>query len=131
MMLSMPHVLARIYTTDPAVLAIAVVLLPIAGVFQVFDGLQAVGAGVLRGAGDTRVPMIISLAGFWVIGIPISVYFGLFTPARAVGLWWGLVAGLAAVAIFLMLRIRWRFAGELRRVVLDEHRDRVLEIEIA
>jgi Na+-driven multidrug efflux pump len=75
--------------------------------------------------------MIISLAGFWVIGAPTSVYFGLFTPARAVGLWWGFVAGLAAVAIFLLLRVRWRFAGELSRVILDERRDRVLGIETA
>jgi MATE family multidrug resistance protein len=131
MMLSMPDVLARVYTTDAAVLAIAVLLLPIAGVFQIFDGLQAVGAGVLRGAGDTRVPMVISVGGFWLVGVPTSVYFGLFTPARAVGLWWGFVAGLGAVAVLLMLRIRRRFAGELRRVVVDEHRDAVLEIETA
>ena len=120
-MLAVPDLLASIYTGDAAVLAIAVTLLPIAGVFQVFDGLQVVGAGVLRGAGDTRVPMVIGLAGFWLIGMPISIYFGLYTDARALGLWWGFVAGLAAVAIFLLFRIKWRFAGEVRRVIVDDH----------
>lgn len=120
-MLTVPHLLAHIYTNDDAVLAIAVVLLPIAGLFQVFDGLQVVSAGVLRGAGDTRVPMVISLAGFWLVGMPISVYLGLFTPLAAAGLWWGFVAGLGAVAFFLVARIRRRFAGELRRIVVDDH----------
>lgn len=125
-MLAIPNVLAGVYTNDAAVLAIAVTLLPIAGLFQVFDGLQVVGAGILRGAGDTRVPMLIGIAGFWLVGMPISVYFGLYTPARAAGLWWGFVAGLAAVAIFLLLRIRSRFTSELRRIVIDDH---VFEIE--
>jgi multidrug resistance protein, MATE family len=115
----MPEVFAGLYTTDASVLAIAVILLPIAGLFQVFDGLQVVGAGVLRGAGDTRFPMLIGLAGFWLVGMPISVYLGLYTPARAAGLWWGFVAGLGAVAAFLLLRIKYRFGGELQRVFVD------------
>lgn len=120
-MLTIPQLLAHIYTNDSAVVVIAVVLLPIAGLFQVFDGLQVVGAGVLRGAGDTRVPMVISLAGFWLIGMPISIYLGLYTPLAAAGLWWGFVAGLGSVAFFLVIRIRRRFAGELRRIVVDDH----------
>ena len=127
MMRAVPHALASVYTTDDAVLAIAVILLPIAGIFQVFDGLQVVGAGVLRGAGDTRVPMLVALAGFWLVGMPISVYFGLYTNAGAAGLWWGFVAGLAAVAIALLLRIRARFAGEIERVIVDEHHLQELE----
>lgn len=126
-MLAVPEFLAGVYTNDGAVLAIAAVLLPIAGLFQVFDGLQVVGAGVLRGVGDTRTPMFIGLAGFWVVGMPISIYFGLFTGARAAGLWWGFVAGLASVAILLLLRIRSRFAGELTRIQVDD--PHVLEIE--
>ncbi len=59
--LGMPGALARIYTTDPAVLALAVSLIPIAGVFQVFDGLQVVCVGILRGLGDTRAPMVVAL----------------------------------------------------------------------
>ena len=116
-----PDVLANLYTDDAGVLAIAVVLIPIAGLFQVFDGLQVVGAGVLRGAGDTHAPMIIGLLGFWLIGMPVSIYLGLFTSLRAAGLWWGFVAGLAAVAVFLLLRIRHRFSRELLRITVDEH----------
>ena len=127
-MLTLPYTLARVYTIDQAVIAIAITLLPIAGIFQVFDGLQVVGSGVLRGAGDTRMPMVIGIAGFWLIGMPISVYLGLYTPARAAGLWWGFVAGLAAVAIFLLLRIRWRFRGELTRMTFDDH-DYAYELE--
>jgi multidrug resistance protein, MATE family len=118
--LAFPEFLARLYTNDANVLAIAFTLLPIAGLFQVFDGLQVVGAGVLRGAGDTHAPMIIGLLGFWLIGMPVSVYLGLNTTLRSAGLWWGLVFGLAAVAIFLLLRIRHRFKQELRRLHVDE-----------
>jgi multidrug resistance protein, MATE family len=127
-MLTMPYTLARVYTIDQGVIAIAITLLPIAGIFQVFDGLQVVGSGVLRGAGDTRMPMVIGIAGFWLIGMPTSIYLGLYTPARAAGLWWGFVAGLAAVAVFLLLRIRWRFRGELTRMTFDDH-DYAYELE--
>ena len=61
-----------------------------------------------------------NLLGFWVIGTPVSVWLGYYTPLGPRGLWWGLVIGLAAVAVFLLLRIRHRFAGSLRRVVIDE-----------
>ncbi len=115
-----PGTLAGLYTHDVAVLRIAVTLIPIAGLFQVFDGLQVVGAGVLRGAGDTRAPLIIGLLGFWLVGMPVSIYLGLYTPLGALGLWWGFVVGLAAVACFLLLRIRHRFSRELRRLTIDE-----------
>jgi multidrug resistance protein, MATE family len=118
--LLLPHELAGVYTTDARVLAIAIALIPIAGLFQVFDGIQVVGAGVLRGAGDTHAPMVIGLLGFWLIGMPVSIYLGLYTPLGAKGLWWGFVAGLAAVAGFLLLRIRHRFSRELHRLAVDE-----------
>jgi MATE family multidrug resistance protein len=123
-----PDFLAQLYSNDPNVLVIAMMLIPIAGVFQVFDGLQVVGAGVLRGAGDTHAPMVIGLLGFWLIGMPVSIYLGLFTSLRARGLWWGFVAGLAAVAIFLLLRIRHRFARELNRITVDEQHLPALDI---
>jgi Na+-driven multidrug efflux pump len=63
--------------------------------------------------------MLIDLAGFWLIGMPISVYFGLYARHSATGLWWGFVAGLASVAFFLLMRIRHRFAGELVRLIMD------------
>jgi MATE family multidrug resistance protein len=118
--LSFPTAFARIYTTDPVVIGIAVVLLPIAGVFQVFDGLQVVSIGVLRGVGDTRAPMVIAAFGYWIIGLPVSAYLGFRAGMGAAGLWWGLVAGLASVALILMVRVRLRVSGELRRVVIDD-----------
>jgi len=113
--LSAPHLLAGVYTTDIEVLALATVLIQIAGVFQIFDGLQVVGTGVLRGIGDTRVPMLAGLVGFWLIGMPISALLGFRTELGARGLWWGFVAGLAAVAAFLVLRILYRFVRPLSR----------------
>ena len=119
--LTVPRGLARLYTGDPRVLSVAVALIPIAGVFQVFDGLQAVGAGVLRGLGDTRAPMVINVLGFWVIGLPVSIVLGFDREMGPVGLWWGFVAGLAAVAVFLLFRIRYRLRRGVRRVVIDRY----------
>jgi len=118
--LGMPGALARIYTTDPAVLALAVSLIPIAGVFQVFDGLQVVCVGILRGLGDTRAPMVVALVGFWLIGTPVSVLLGFATPLGAQGLWWGILAGLGAVAAILLVRVRLQMRRNLSRVVIDE-----------
>lgn len=114
--LLLPRVLAEAFTTDPRVIALAATLIPIAGVFQIFDGGQAVGAGVLRGAGDTTAPLIVMLGAYWIAGVPISAYLGFHTSLRAVGLWWGFVVSLAAVAVFLLVRIRRVFARGLQRV---------------
>jgi len=117
--LAAPRALAALYTDQPAVLALATSLIPIAGVFQVFDGLQVVSAGILRGVGDTRAPLVVNLVGFWAIGLPVSIALGFGTPAGPKGLWWGLVAGLAAVGTVLLVRVRHRLRGELRRVLID------------
>jgi MATE family multidrug resistance protein len=114
--IAFPHVLAAAFTGDARVIALASTLIPIAGVFQVFDGGQAVGAGVLRGAGDTTAPLVTMLASYWLIGVPVSAYLGFRTPLRAAGLWWGFVVSLAGVAIFLFLRIRVVFARGVGRV---------------
>jgi MATE family multidrug resistance protein len=112
----LPHVLAAAFTPDIRVIALASTLIPIAGVFQMFDGGQAVGAGVLRGAGDTKAPLITMLASYWLVGVPVSAYLGFRTSLRAAGLWWGFVVSLAGVAIFLFLRIRVVFAQTVGRV---------------
>jgi multidrug resistance protein, MATE family len=89
-------------------------------VFQVFDGLQVVAAGVLRGVGDTTAPFLANLVAFWAIGMPLGLYLCFRTPAGAVGLWWGLVAALAAVALFLVARVRVRMRRDLGRVIIDD-----------
>ena len=76
-----PGAIAARYTRELPVAALAATLIPIAGVFQVFDGIQAVCAGVLRGLGDTRAPFVINLAGFWLAGFPVSVGLGFYTTA--------------------------------------------------
>ena len=117
--LLLPRQLAGLYTGDLAVIGITAALIPIAGLFQVFDGMQAVGAGVLRGLGDTRVPLIAMLSGYWLIGVPISVVLGFKTSLGPQGLWWGFVAGLASVALFLLLRVRALFKRGVARVRVD------------
>ncbi len=114
--IALPHLFAAAFTRDDRVIALASTLIPIAGVFQVFDGGQAVGAGVLRGAGDTRAPLLTMLASYWVVGVPVSAYLGFHTQLRAAGLWWGFVVSLAGVAVFLYLRIRVLFAQAVGRL---------------
>ncbi len=116
---SVPTLLARLYSNDAGVVALAATLLPIAGVFQVFDGLQAVSAGVLRGVADTRYPMLIGLVGFWLVGLPTSLWLAFPMGLGPQGLWWGLVAGLAAVASLLVLRVRHRLSRDVARVLID------------
>jgi MATE family multidrug resistance protein len=115
-----PTAIASVYTRDRSVLALAAALLPVAGVFQVFDGIQAVCAGVLRGLGDTRVPFIINLAGFWLVGLPVSVLLGFRMRLGAVGLWWGFVAALAVVALLLLARVRMKLRGPIQRQDMEE-----------
>jgi MATE family multidrug resistance protein len=111
-----PGPLSRLYTRDPAVLAMAAILLPIAAVFQVFDGVQVVGAGILRGAADTTFPAALALVGFWIVGLPAGWALAFTAGQGARGLWWGLTAGLAVVALLLVARIAHRFRGEIARV---------------
>ena len=117
--LSVPGALARIYSADPVVVGLASTLIPVAGVFQVFDGVQAVASGVLRGVGDTLAPMAVNLMGFWLIGLPISLYLGFRAGFGPLGLWWGMAAGLGAVSVFLLVRVRIRFGRGLRRLHVE------------
>ncbi|MEP7000598.1 MAG: MATE family efflux transporter [bacterium] len=114
-----PAAIAAVYTHDVPVATLAAALIPVAGVFQVFDGIQAVSAGVLRGLGDTRAPFMINLAGFWLAGFPVSIVLGFYTRLGAVGLWWGFVAGLGVVAMLLLLRVRNRMRGKIERTALE------------
>lgn len=119
--LGAPGFLARLYTPDREVIALAAGLLPIAGLFQVADGIQVVSAAVLRGVGDTRVPMLINLLGFWAVGLPLGIGLAFPLGVGARGIWMGLAIGLVLVALLLALRVRARFGRALRRLVIEGH----------
>ncbi len=114
-----PGALAAAFTTDPATRLMATTLIPIAAVFQVFDGTQVISASILRGAGDTRVPMILHTLSFWAVGIPLGALVAFGYDGGAPGLWWGLTAGLAAAAVLQLARVRVKLGGEVGRVVIE------------
>ncbi|RVU00945.1 MATE family efflux transporter [Mucilaginibacter limnophilus] len=93
-----------IVTNDTNVIAVASQLLLFAAVFQVFDGAQVVGLGILRGMGDVNIPTVITLIAYWIIGLPIGYFAGIYLGYGANGIWVGLVCGLAAAAIMLYFR---------------------------
>ena len=117
-----PEPLAGLYTPDAMVLALAALLLPIAGVFQVFDGLQVVAIGLLRGLGDTRMPMIINIIGFWCIGMPVSLWLGFGLDYGAAGL----VVGARRRprhrrGVLDRARSRSARSTDSTRIIIDEH----------
>ena len=114
-----PRLLATAYTSVEEVVVLAAMLIPVAGCFQIFDGLQVVSAGVLRGAGDTRAPLFVNIVGFWFIGLPTSLALAFKLGYGPKGLWWGLVVGLGAVAAFLLTRVAWKFRGRIARVEVE------------
>ncbi|HZP11669.1 MAG TPA: MATE family efflux transporter [Nevskiaceae bacterium] len=103
-MLVFPGVIVAIYTEDTAIATQAIVFLWLAAAFQFFDGLQVTANGALRGMKDTRVPMLITVAAYWLIGMPSAVALGFHTTLAAEGIWWGLTIGLGIAAIGLSLR---------------------------
>jgi len=100
------HLLPWMYTTDQKVIAIAAQLLIIAAFFQLFDGTQVVGLGVLRGMGDVNVPTLITLVAYWVIGLPIGYVLGIVYKLGAIGVWYGLVLGLLTASLLLFIRFQ-------------------------
>lgn len=125
-----PRALAGAYTTDASTRALAATLIPIAAVFQVFDGTQVISSAILRGAGDTRVPMILHVLSFWAVGIPLGALVAFGLDGGAAGLWWGLTAGLAAAAGLQVLRVRAKLGRHVGRVMIDtaEHGAPVIDL---
>jgi len=108
----------RIFTADAAVVALAATIFPVAAAFQLFDGTQAVGCGVLRGMGDPVPAMLYNLVGYYLIGLPLGWFLGVRLGWGTAGVWWGLLLALAVVAGLLVLRIARRGPATVRRLAI-------------
>ena len=100
------NVLPWMYTSDLAVITIASQLLIIAGIFQLFDGAQVVGLGILRGVGDVNIPTAITFIAYWIIGLPVAYVLGIEAGLGANGIWYGLTLGLLVSAGLLFVRFQ-------------------------
>jgi MATE family multidrug resistance protein len=112
--LLIPGPIVATMTNSPAIAALAIPLFTVAAVFQISDGVQGVGAGVLRGAGEARFTFTANVIGHYLIGLPLALLLGFHLRWGVVGIWWGLAAGLTAVAVALV----WRFLRVSDREIL-------------
>jgi len=102
LLILVPRQILSLFTVDPTVIQLGASLLLVAALFQLFDGLQAVATGVLRGLGDTRTPMFWNLAGHWVVGLPVGYVLCFEFGWSVLGLWVGLSVGLTLVGTVLV-----------------------------
>ena len=100
-------ILPTFYVDDREVIILASSLLILAGLFQLSDGIQAVGLGILRGIRDTKIPTLITFISYWVIAIPLSYYLGIILDYGLFGVWIGLSVGLTIAAVFHVLRFNY------------------------
>ena len=112
-----PEPLARLAGAPPDVLKLAAPLLMVSAVFQVSDGVQGVGAGVLRGAGEAHFTFLANMVGHYAIGLPVALLLGYHLGQGVVGIWWGLCVGLTSVALALVWRFHRISAGTIRPLV--------------
>jgi MATE family multidrug resistance protein len=105
-LLVVPSWIARIYTTDQLIIRSTGALLAAGAAFQLFDGIQSVATGALRGAGDTRTPMLCHFTAYWIIGLPLGYWLCFHLNCGALGLWIGL--SLALILIGIVLLVVWR-----------------------
>ena len=105
---AVPRPLMTLFLEDSAanaaVISLGVSFLAVAAIFQIVDGAQVVGAGILRGLHDTRVPMIFTFVGYWVIGLGVGLWLAFEAGWDGVGIWSGLALGLLIVAILMVWR---------------------------
>lgn len=113
---SIPRPLAALFTEDAPTAELAARLLLVAAAFQLFDGVQGVAAGALRGAADVRFPFVVNVAAHWLVGLPLALFFAFTLGWGAPGLWWGLLVGLALVAAALLFRVLSVMRGAVHRV---------------
>ena len=99
---SIPRLIARMFTPDPIVIRTGAKLLLVAAAFQLFDGLQTVATGALRGAGDTKTPMLANFVAYWLIGLPAGYFLCFRLNWGALGIWIGLCAGLMIIGSALL-----------------------------
>lgn len=115
-----PHWLVDVFLTEEAaggpVAALAVSFLAVAAGFQLADATQVITAGALRGLKDTRGPMLIALAGFWMVGVPVGALLAFGLDMGGIGVWWGLLCGLVAVAVLLSMR----FLDRARKLQVEQ-----------
>ncbi len=111
-----PFVLVRLFTTQGDVVTLGAELLAIAALFQLFDGVQTVAGGALRGAGDVRFTFVANLLAHWGLGLPLALTLGFALGRGVTGIWWGLTAGLVVVACTLATRFAWMSRRIVARV---------------
>lgn len=106
--------LPYIITTDPAVIPLAAQLLIIAGIFQLFDGTQVVGLGTLRGMGDVKIPTFITFIAYWIIGLPVAYFLGIYFNMGVEGIWYGLTLGLLTSSVLLYFRSQYIIKSKIK-----------------
>jgi len=116
--------LPLIYLDDIGVVNTAATLLIIAGIFQLSDGLQVVALGALRGLSDLKVPTLVTLIAYWVVGLPLGYVLAFVFDMREIGVWIGLLTGLTATAILLIYRFD-RLTKRMRKTHHLPSRERV------
>jgi MATE family multidrug resistance protein len=112
---SIPAVIARVFSPDPAVVRLGARLLLVAAAFQLFDGIQVVTTGALRGAGDTKTAMFANFIAYWLIGIPFGCFLCFYLDWGALGIWIGLCVGLMIIGAALLAVWRNKRFAELRQ----------------
>jgi MATE family multidrug resistance protein len=106
-----------LYIKDPQVIGIASQLLVVAAFFQISDGMQVVAMGALRGIEDVRVPTLIAVTAYWIVGLPIGYLLAFSLGMGATGVWYGLLIGLSLASILLYYRFRYKTGRMLAAVV--------------
>lgn len=120
LMYALRDVLPAMFEADPEVYALAVVSVPIAAGFQIFDGVQVVGFGVLRAMGRTRNAALVNFAGYYAVALPLAYWLAFERGMGVAGLWWGLTVGLALVAAALLAWIGVRGPASVGKIAVEQ-----------